>query len=112
MEKELHTKNCTPCQAGAPPLSKEQSQDLLKQLQPGWGFNKEGHIEKEYVFPTFLKAIEFANKVAEIAEAEGHHPDLHIAWGKCRVEIWTHKIHGLTENDFILASKINRRTSL
>lgn len=108
----LHTKKCTSCQGGVPPLSKEQSQELLKQIEPGWRINKKGRLEKEYTFPNFLKSMEFANEITPIAEEEAHHPDFHVSWGKCRVEIWTHKINGLTENDFILASKIDRRASL
>ena len=85
-----------------------KARDLLAQLSPGWQLNQEGHLERTYPFTNFVRALEFANKVGAVAEAEGHHPDLHIAWGKCRVEIWTHKIQGLTESDFYLAAKADR----
>ena len=85
-----------------------KARDLLAQLSPGWQLNQEGHLERTYLFTNFVRALEFANKVGAVAEAEGHHPDLHIAWGKCRVEIWTHKIQGLTESDFYLAAKADR----
>ena len=83
-------------------------QEMLYQLKPGWHVNSQGHLERLYQFPDFARALEFANKVGAIAEAEGHHPDLSIAWGKCKVEIWTHKIEGLTESDFYLAAKGDR----
>ena len=85
-----------------------KARDLLAQLSPGWQLNQEGHLERTYPFTNFVRALEFANKVGAVAEAEGHHPDLHVAWGKCRVEIWTHKIQGLTESDFYLAAKADR----
>ncbi|MDQ6733354.1 MAG: 4a-hydroxytetrahydrobiopterin dehydratase, partial [Nitrospirota bacterium] len=84
------------------------AQELLTQLAPGWHINKDGHLERLYTFPDFARALDFVNKVGAVAEAEGHHPDLHLAWGKCKVEIWTHKINGLTESDFYLAAKTDR----
>jgi len=83
-------------------------QELLYQLQAGWHVTAQGHLERLYNFPDFAQALAFANKVGAIAEEEGHHPDLYIAWGKCKVEIWTHKIDGLTESDFYLAAKADR----
>ena len=83
-------------------------QEMLYQLKAGWHVNSHGHLERAYTFPDFAKALAFANKVGTIAEEEGHHPDLHVAWGKCTVEIWTHKIDGLTESDFYLAAKADR----
>jgi 4a-hydroxytetrahydrobiopterin dehydratase len=83
-------------------------QELLYQLKGGWHVTPQGHLERTYNFPDFAQALAFANKVGAIAEEEGHHPDLHIAWGKCKVEIWTHKIDGLTESDFYLAAKADR----
>ena len=103
----LLDKNCTPCQGGVPPLSAERVSRLLSQLGDGWSINELGQLYKEYQFGNFIEAMNFANKLAEIAEKEGHHPDLEISWGKCFVKIWTHKIKGLTENDFILAAKTN-----
>ena len=81
---------------------------MLAQLGLGWQLNQEGHLERLYSFKNFAQALEFANRVGAIAEAEGHHPDLYVAWGKCKVEVWTHKIKGLTESDFYLAAKADR----
>ena len=83
-------------------------QEMLGKLSPGWRLGPEGHLERIYPFRNFAEALQFANDVGAIAEAEGHHPDLHVSWGKCRVEIWTHKIQGLTESDFYLAAKADR----
>jgi 4a-hydroxytetrahydrobiopterin dehydratase len=89
-------------------MERSKSEGLLAQLSPGWRLNAEGHLERMYPFKNFAQALEFANQVGAIAEAEGHHPDLYVAWGKCRVEIWTHKIQGLTKSDFYLAAKADR----
>ena len=99
---------CVPCRGGTPPMELAQAKELLARLSSGWQLNQEGHLERTYPFKNFIQALEFANKVGAIAEAEGHHPDLHIAWGRCKVEIWTHKIKGLTESDFYLAAKADR----
>jgi len=99
---------CVPCRGGTPPMERKRAEELLRDLSSGWQLNQEGHLERTYAFKNFVGALEFANQVGAIAEAEGHHPDLHIAWGKCRVEIWTHKIQGLTESDFYLAAKTDR----
>ena len=107
MEKtHLANKRCIPCQGGTPPLDQRTAAKLLTDLGADWQINRDGHLYKQYVFPDFMGSMTFANKVAELAEQEAHHPDLIIAWGKCAVEIWTHKINGLTESDFILAAKI------
>jgi 4a-hydroxytetrahydrobiopterin dehydratase len=81
---------------------------LLREVGDSWQLNAEGHLVREYEFSDFAGALEFANRVGAIAEEQAHHPDLYVAWGKCRVEIWTHKINGLTESDFYLAAKIAR----
>lgn len=110
MENEvcsLENKSCIPCQGGVPPLSSKESEKFLKELKGKWNLNAQGHLTREYAFDDFMGALNFANKIAVVAEKEGHHPDLTIAWGKCGVEIWTHKINGLTESDFILAAKID-----
>jgi 4a-hydroxytetrahydrobiopterin dehydratase len=104
----LAEKKCVPCRGGVPPMEWSKAQELLYQLQPGWHVTAQGHLERLYNFPDFAQALAFANKVGAIAEEEGHHPDLYIAWGKCKVEIWTHKIDGLTESDFYLAAKADR----
>jgi 4a-hydroxytetrahydrobiopterin dehydratase len=107
MEK-LSEKHCVPCKGGIPPLKGESLFFLHRQLFPGWQLIKEHHLEKEYPFKNFRDALAFTNKVGELAEAEGHHPDIYLAWGKVRLQIWTHKINGLTESDFILAAKCDR----
>lgn len=103
---DLTTKHCIPCQGGTPPLTSQEVQNFLEQLQNHWQLNTHGHLYKQYPFKDFISAMAFANHIAHIAEQEGHHPNLTIAWGSCAVEIWTHKINGLTESDFILAAKI------
>lgn len=104
----LAEQKCIPCSGGVPPLAKERVEALLRELGNGWRLNAQGHLERAYEFDDFVQAMAFANKIGDIAEAEGHHPDLHVAWGACRIEIWTHKINGLTESDFYLAAKAHR----
>jgi 4a-hydroxytetrahydrobiopterin dehydratase len=104
----LADNKCVPCRGGVPPMELTRAKSLLAELESGWKLNDVGHLERSYEFRNFMDAMNFANRVAEIAEAESHHPDLHIAWGECRVEIWTHKIDGLTDSDFYLAAKADR----
>ena len=104
----LADQKCIPCRGGVPPLEESRAKELLRELGDGWHLNGEGHLERLYGFQDFAQAMVLANKVAEIAEDEGHHPDLYIAWGKCKVDIWTHKISGLTESDFYFAAKVDR----
>ncbi len=104
----LADNKCIPCRGGVPPVPNDRAQALLKELGRGWALNGQGHLERLYTFPDFAQGLSFVNKVGAIAEAEGHHPDLHLAWGKVKVEIWTHKINGLTESDFYLAAKADR----
>ena len=91
-----------------PPLSVERAQELLAELGGGWALDADGHLTRQYEFRNFVDALDFANRVGAIAEEQSHHPDLYVAWGRCRVDIWTHKIDGLTESDFYLAAKISR----
>jgi 4a-hydroxytetrahydrobiopterin dehydratase len=105
MSTELAKKTCIPCEGGVPPLSEQQIQELLAQLGSGWQIDERRHLAKTYEFPDFLQALAAVNRIGRLAEEQGHHPDLHLAWGRVRVEIWTHKIDGLTESDFILAAK-------
>ena len=91
-----------------PPLKPRRARELLKDLGRGWTINRKGHLERLYIFQDFSQAQAFA-KVGMVAEAEGHHPDLYLAWGKCKLEIWSHKIKGLTESDFVLAAKAERK---
>ena len=104
----LADKKCIPCRGGVPPLPADRAQTLLQELGRGWSLNAHGHLERLYTFKDFAQSLAFGNKVGAVAEAEGHHPDLYVAWGKCTVEIWTHKINGLTESDFYLAAKADR----
>jgi 4a-hydroxytetrahydrobiopterin dehydratase len=103
----LAQKHCVPCRGGVPPLKGAELENFKAQVT-GWDVVDEHHLSKAYPFPDFQKALDFVNRVGAIAEQEGHHPDLYLSWGKTRVEIWTHKINGLTESDFILAAKIDQ----
>ena len=103
---ELHQKKCVPCEVGGTPMPSEEVRESLSKV-PGWLLEGK-KIRREFVFKDFLEAMGFVNKVADIAEAEGHHPDLHIHWNRVLVELWTHSVGGLSENDFILAAKIDR----
>jgi 4a-hydroxytetrahydrobiopterin dehydratase len=104
---DLASKTCVPCRGGVPPLAGNELEKYSAQL-PGWNVINGHHLEKSFSFPDFKKALEFTNKVGGLAEEQGHHPDIFLAWGKVMVTIWTHKINGLTESDFILAAKIDR----
>jgi 4a-hydroxytetrahydrobiopterin dehydratase len=105
MTSPLAQKKCVPCKGGTPPLSSTERDRLLKALGGGWVVENGHHLAKDYKFRNFLDALAFTNRVGEIAEAEGHHPDIHLAWGKVGLRIWTHVIDGLTESDFVLAAK-------
>jgi 4a-hydroxytetrahydrobiopterin dehydratase len=104
---ELASKTCVPCRGGVPPLAAQDMERLRRQLDDGWEIVDGHHLKKELEFEDFAGALRYVNRVGEIAEAEGHHPDLYLTWGHVRVEIWTHKIDGLTESDFILAAKLD-----
>ncbi len=103
----LAVRHCEPCRGGVPALAPETLSHLERQLAAGWRVVGAHHLEKRYTFPDFRGAMAFAVHVGEVAEAEGHHPSLHVSWGMTRVEIWTLAIDGLTENDFILAARID-----
>jgi 4a-hydroxytetrahydrobiopterin dehydratase len=106
MTTELSKKTCVPCRGGVPPLPAEKAAEYLRQID-GWSLVRNHHISKEFKFPDFVQALEAVNRIGALAEREGHHPDIYLAWGKLRLEIWTHKIDGLTESDFILAAKMD-----
>ncbi len=108
---ELATKTCVPCRGGVPPLKGMELKNLQKQV-PGWMVVDEHHITREFKFPDFRQALAFVNRVGEVAEEQGHHPDIFLAWGKAQITLWTHKIDGLTESDFIMAAKIDRLANL
>ena len=103
----LAEKHCVPCRGGVPPLQGEELEKMKAQL-PTWQVADGHHLTRSYTFPDFKTALDFVNRVGAIAEEEGHHPDLYLAWGKVDVKTWTHKIDGLTESDFILAAKIEQ----
>jgi 4a-hydroxytetrahydrobiopterin dehydratase len=104
---ELADKECVPCKGGVPPLKGEALADLQKKLGNGWEVINEHHLEKAFTFKNFREAIAFTNRVGELAEQQRHHPDIYLAWGRVKITIWTHKIDGLTESDFIMAAKID-----
>lgn len=103
---ELAKMDCVPCRGGVPPLSSDRVEELLGQLN-GWSVEQDYHLTRTLKFEDFAQALAFVNKIGAIAEQQAHHPDIHLAWGKVGVEIWTHKISGLTESDFILAAKVD-----
>ena len=105
---DLAKKNCIPCKGGIPPLKGDKLKDLMEKLKNDWKIIKEHHLEKEYSFKNFKEALNFTIKVGELAENLGHHPDIFLAWGKVKLTIWTHKIDGLTESDFIYAAKVDK----
>ena len=105
---ELAEKKCAPCDGGTPALKGQELQTLALKLGGGWQVVDEHHLEKEYKFKDFREALDFTNKVGELAEKIGHHPDIYLAWGKVKLTVWTHSAGGLTENDFIFAAKVNK----
>ena len=102
----LAERHCVPCRGGVPPLKGEALEKIQAEL-PGWKVVDGHHLWKSFPFPDFRTALDFVNRAGAVAEAEGHHPDLFLSWGKADVKIWTHKIDGLTESDFVLAAKID-----
>ena len=94
-----------PCRGGVPPLGEAERGELQTQIDPDWEVVEGHHLQREYLFDDFRAALDFTVRVGEMAEAQGHHPDIHLSWGKARVVIWTHKIDGLTESDFIFAAR-------
>ena len=108
---DLAAKTCVPCNGGVPPLGGAEISSLLTELGNSWEAIAEHHLQKKFTFPDFRTALAFTNQVGELAEEQGHHPDIYLAWGKVEITIWTHKIDGLNESDFILAAKIERLPS-
>jgi 4a-hydroxytetrahydrobiopterin dehydratase len=100
-------KTCVPCRGGTPPLKGEDLSLFQKQVD-GWNVVEEHHITKVFNFPDFRGALRFVKCAGELAEEQGHHPDIFLAWGRVEITTWTHKIDGLTESDFILAAKIDQ----
>ena len=107
MVESLADRSCVPCKGGTPPLSAEQSSALLSQLN-GWQLEDDRRLRKAYRFKNWIEAVDFVNAITPVAEAEGHHPDLNVSWGKVEAVLWTHKIGGLSESDFVMAAKLDR----
>lgn len=105
---ELLSKKCIPCQIGAEPLEKDEIRAYMSDLKEGWSLKNNQEIQKTYKFKNFKEALDFTNKVGKLAEDEGHHPTITLAWGRVVVALSTHKIKGLHSNDFIMAAKIDR----
>lgn len=104
---DLASKKCIPCSVGAPTLEPEEIKEYHSSLKDGWEVIDNLKLRKSFKFKDFKEALDFTNKVGNMAEEEGHHPDIYLSWGKVVIELWTHKIGGLHENDFILAAKID-----
>ncbi|MEM7828266.1 MAG: 4a-hydroxytetrahydrobiopterin dehydratase [Candidatus Aenigmatarchaeota archaeon] len=107
MELELLKRKCIPCEGGVEPIRGATLKGYLSSLKGGWELVDERKIRKEFTFSDFKGAIRFVNRVADLAEDEGHHPDIFISYNRVRIELWTHSISGLSENDFIIAAKID-----
>ena len=101
----LAEKKCPPCDGSTTALKGKPLDDFAKELGGGWQVVNSHHLEKEYKFKDFLQALAFTNQVGQLAESQGHHPDIYLAWGKVKLTIWTHSINGLSESDFVLAAK-------
>jgi 4a-hydroxytetrahydrobiopterin dehydratase len=104
----LAEKECVACKGGAAPLRGDALAKLARELDSQWRVVDERQLEKEYKFENFRDALRFTNQVGELAEAQNHHPDIYLAWGKVKLTISTHSVNGLTESDFILAAKVER----
>lgn len=107
MTTELTRRRCEPCHSGTPRLRGDELREYEGRVDPRWRIVEDHHLEADFSFPDFMEAVRFANRVGALAEAEGHHPDIHLSWGRALVRIWTHAIDGLSENDFILAAKVD-----
>ena len=104
---DLADKTCVPCRGDVPPLRGEELEELERQL-PDWEVVEGHHLRREFRFRNFREALDFVNRVGELAEEQGHHPDVQFGWGRAAITIFTHKIDGLTESDFVLAAKVDR----
>jgi 4a-hydroxytetrahydrobiopterin dehydratase len=105
---DLSKKKCIPCEAGTPPLGKDEIAKFKKAIQGDWKITKDNKITREYFYVNYKHTMVFVNKVADMAEEEGHHPVMCVYYGRVVIELWTHAIKGLSENDFILAAKIDK----
>jgi len=104
---DLAARQCIPCRGGVPPLAGEELTRVHDQLGGNWELVESHHLEKLFRFDDFRQALDFTNRVGELAEEQDHHPDIYLAWGRVKVTIWTHKIDGLTESDFVFAAKVD-----
>lgn len=107
MSSDLASLKCVPCQGGIPPMAGEELETYARQL-PEWEVVRGHHISRSFGFPDFQSALEFAQQIGALAEREGHHPELVLRWGLVQVNLWTHKIEGLAQADFVLAAKIDQ----
>ncbi len=107
-ERDLSAMECLPCRGGVPPLDRAEIDRFLDDLGGEWTVVDGHHLEKTYRFPNFRRALEYVNRVGELAEAVNHHPDIELGWGRARLTIFTHKIDGLHESDFVFAAKADR----
>ncbi len=107
MNTDLADRQCVPCKGGVPPLKGEPLRAMAQQVSQ-WTVADEHHLERSFAFKNFRQALDFTNRLGELAEQQGHHPDICLSWGRVDVRIWTHKINGLTESDFVLAAKTDR----
>ena len=105
---DLASRTCEPCRSGAIPLRGREIQDLLAQIDTDWECVDQHHLRREFRFRNFAEALEFTNRIGAVAEEQFHHPDMHISWGRVALEIWTHKVGGLLEADFVFAAKCDR----
>jgi len=103
----LATRDCIPCKGNVPPLTESKINSFYKQLQNSWKVVDNHHLEKDYKSTNFLEALDLTNKIGDLAESVNHHPNICLSWGKVNITIWTHKINGLTESDFIFAAKVD-----
>jgi 4a-hydroxytetrahydrobiopterin dehydratase len=105
---DLASRRCEPCRSGATPLAGAEIGDLVAQIDPAWQVVDGHHLRREFRFKDFAQALAFTNRVGELAEEQFHHPDIDLRWGRVALEIWTHKVGGLLEADFIFAAKCDR----
>ncbi|HZD79259.1 MAG TPA: 4a-hydroxytetrahydrobiopterin dehydratase [Actinomycetota bacterium] len=108
MARDLASMQCVPCRGGIPPLTHEQIEPYLADLGGDWQVEEDHHLSKTYRFPNFREALDFTNRVGQLAEEVGHHPDIALSWGRVGLTVWTHKIGGLHEADFVFAAKADR----
>ncbi len=104
---DLTSKKCIPCEGGIPPLTQEEIEVFRESIRDDWTVTENNRLRKEYFFVNYKHTIDFVNKVAALAEEEGHHPVMHVYYARVEIELWTHAINGLSENDFIMAAKID-----